>query len=72
MSKFFGSVNEVQSHNKSRHSDIALEKLWIMQCVWLRLCTTVAMGMTITNFWKLFFYGVKRDQYYKFIGIREF
>ena len=39
---------------------------------WLRLCTTVAMGMTITNCWKLFRYGVKREDYEKSIGIREF
>ena len=30
------------------------------------------MGMTMTNFWKLFRYGVKRDHYDKLIGIREF
>ena len=30
------------------------------------------MGMTITNGWKLFRYGVKRYNHYKFIGIREF
>ena len=42
------------------------------QCGWLRLCTTVAMGMTITNCWKLFCYGVKRYHYDKFISIREF
>ena len=41
------------------------------KCGWLRLCTTVAAGMTITNFWKLFRYGVKREHYDKFIGIRE-
>ena len=28
--------------------------------------------MNITNFWKLFRYGVKRDHYDKLIGIREF
>ena len=33
---------------------------------------TVAMGITITNCWKLFCYGVKRDHYEKLIGIREF
>ena len=27
--------------------------------------------MTITNCWKLFSYGVKRDHYDKLIGIRE-
>ena len=29
------------------------------------------MGMNITNSWKLFCYGVKRDHYDKFIGIRK-
>ena len=29
--KFFGSVNDVDSHNKSRQSDLALEKYWVTQ-----------------------------------------
>ena len=29
------------------------------------------MGINITNFWKLFCYGVKRDHYENFISIRE-
>ena len=72
MYKFFGSVNEEDSQNKSLQSDIALEKFWVAQCSWLRLYTNVSMGMTITNCWKLFRYGVKRDHYNKFIGNREF
>ena len=72
MSKFFGLVNELDSQNKSRQLDIALEKFWVTQCGWLRLYTTVAMGTKITNCWKLFCYGIKRDHYDKFIGIREF
>ena len=64
-------MNEVDSHNKSRQSDLALEKWWVTKCGWLRLCTTFAMGMTITNCWKLFFYGVKRDHYDKLIGIKN-
>ena len=70
--KFFGSVNKVDSHNKSRQPDLALDKLWVTQCGSIRLFTTVAMGMTITNFWKLFCYGVKRNHYEKLIVIREF
>ena len=58
-------MNEVDSHNKSRQSYLALEKWWVTQCGWLRVCTIVAMGMTITNC------GVKRDHYEKLIGIRE-
>ena len=38
----------------------------------MRLFTTVAMGMNITNCWKLFRYGVKRYHHEKLIGIREF
>ena len=62
MSKKNSAVNEVESHNKSRQSDLALEKWWVTQFVWLRLCTTVSMGINITDFWKLFRCGVKRDQ----------
>ena len=50
MSKFFGSVNDVDSHNKPRQPDLAVEKFWVTQCGWLRLYTTVDMGMKITNF----------------------
>ena len=60
VSKFFGSVYEVESYNKSRQLDIAPENFWVKKCDWIWLCTTVAMGMKITNCWKLFRYGVKR------------
>ena len=66
------AVNEVDSHKKSRQSDLALEKWLVTQCGWLWLCMTVAMGMNITNCLKLFRYGVKSDHYDKLIGIREF
>ena len=29
------------------------------------------MGITITNYWEMFCYGVQRDHYKKLIGIRE-
>ena len=54
MYKFFGSVNEVESHNKSSQSDLVLEKLLVTHCGWLWLYTTVSIGMTITYFWKIF------------------
>ena len=43
----------------------------MMQFGWLRLRTTFAMGMMITNYWVMFCYGIKRYHYVKFIGIRE-
>ena len=72
MYKFFRYFNEVDSHNKSRNSDLAMDKFWVTQYGWLRLFTKVSMGMTIANLWKLFCYGVKRDHYEKMIGIRKF
>ena len=66
------AVNEVDSHNKSRRYDLELEKYLVTQYGWLWLSTTVDMGMTINNFWKLFRYGVNRYHYDKLIGIREF
>ena len=68
MYKVFGSVIEVDSYNKYRNSDIALDKFWVTKCGWIRLCTTVAMVMTITNFGKLFHYGVKRYHYDKLLA----
>ena len=55
--KFFGYANEVDPHKTSRQSDLVLEKFWVTQCGWIRLYTTVAMVITITNSWKLFHYG---------------
>ena len=62
--------NAVDSQNISDHYNLVLGKFLVNQCVWIRLCTEVAMGMTITNFWKVFCYGVKRDHYDKSIGIK--
>ena len=70
MSKFFASVNEVESHNKSRHSGLALNIFWVNQCGWMQLSVEVSMGITITKLWRLFRYGVNRYNYEKLIGIR--
>ena len=69
--KLFGAVNKVEYHKKSRQDDLALEKFWVTNCGWIQLRKIFAMGMNITNIWKLFHYGVKRDHYEKLIGIRE-
>ena len=70
--KFYVSVKEVDSHNKSRWSDFVLGVFWVTKCGWLWLFTIVDTGMTLTNCCKLFRYGVKRYHYDKFIVIREF
>ena len=66
------AVNEADSHKKSIQYDLSLEKWCVTQFGLLRLFTTVAMVMNMTNFWKLFSYGVQRDHYHKLIDIREF
>ena len=43
MHKLFGPANEIDSHSKPRHPDLALGKYWDTQCCWLQLCTTVYM-----------------------------
>ena len=35
LSKFFGSVNEVDSHNKLRKSYIGMDKFRVAKCGWL-------------------------------------
>ena len=70
MYKFFGAVDEIESHKKSRQSDFALEKFCVTQCGWIRLYMIDVIGITITNCWKLFRFGVKRYYYEKLIGIR--
>ena len=65
------TVIEVESNNKQIQSDMALEKWWVTQCGRIQLCTTVSMGMTINNCWKLFCYGFKRYHYEKLISIKE-
>ena len=46
-------------------------KFGVTHCDWLRLCTTVSIGINVTRFWKLFSHGVKREHYEKVIGIRR-
>ena len=49
VSNLFDAVNEVDSYKKPRQSDLVLEKSWVTQCGWMRLCTAVVMVMNITN-----------------------
>ena len=50
MYKFFGYVNEVDSHKKPRQYNLALKKYMFTQSGCIRLCMTVSIGITITNF----------------------
>ena len=52
ISKFFKDSNNVDKHNQSRQSDLALEKKWITDDCWFRLGTTY-LGIGVTDTWKL-------------------
>ena len=45
----FGSVNDFDSHNNFRSSDLAPENYRVTGRGFLKLCTTVPMRITITN-----------------------
>ena len=59
MFKFYGSVNEVESHKKSRQYDLVLEKYWVNQWGWIQLCTSVDMVMTIKIYGNCFVMGLR-------------
>ena len=48
-----------------------MENLWVTQCGYIRLCTTLSIVITVTNFWKLFLHIFNREKYEILIGIRE-
>ena len=50
MYKFFGYFDEVNSHRKSRQSDLALENYWVTRCGCLCLCMTGYMVINIKKF----------------------
>ena len=52
ISKFFNDSNNVDKHNQSRQSDLALEKKWITDDCWFGLATTY-LGIGVTDTWKL-------------------
>ena len=70
MSRLFGSFNEFYPNKKPRQYGLALEKYWVNQCGWIHLCMTVAMGMTIYNFWNVYFNRVNIYHYEKLMGTR--
>jgi hypothetical protein len=57
VAQFFHDSNVIDSHNHARQFELALEKHWVTQDAWFRLNTTF-IGLTVTDAWKLFKYGV--------------
>ena len=72
MSKFFGYVNEIDSH---KNIDIHIQpwKIYgLLSVNWLWFCTTVGIRRTLTNFRKIFCKGFQIEKKEKSIGIIEF
>ena len=54
---YFSACNAIDNHNRTRQSDIVLEKYWMKHSVYFILATTVVLVMGITD-GKLLFYHV--------------
>jgi hypothetical protein len=52
VSTYFESGNKIDRHNHARQFLLGLEKNWVTQNPWFRVCTTI-IGMTITDAWLL-------------------
>jgi hypothetical protein len=60
VSQFFDDSNCIDSHNRVRQFELALEKRWFTRDPFFRLHTTLT-GMTVTDVWRL-------SQYHKLIS----
>ena len=59
MDKLFGSINEIDFHKKFQTFIFILGKV-LGHSVWLDMVMYYRfIGMTITNFWKLFLVGLR-------------
>ena len=59
ISNLYGYIHEVDSHKKSKHSDLALNEFWVTQCDWLQVCTIFYMGITIITSGKYCILGLR-------------
>ena len=52
ISTYFESGNKIDRHNHARQYWLKLEKHWVAQDPWFRICTTI-VGMTVIDAWLL-------------------
>ena len=71
VSKYFGKSNVIDSCNQSRQFDLKLEKHWLTECGYFRLCTTL-FGITITDCWNGYKFHLNSTHHHKHMGILEF
>ena len=58
LGRYFYACNAVDNPNRMRQYYLALDKFWVTQSVYLRLATTVVLGMGIADGEILYRYGV--------------
>ena len=72
LGRYFNACNEIDNHNRTRQSDISLEKYWVTHSGYFRLATTVALGMGITDGKILYYHGVAQGNEDKKISTLEY
>ena len=55
---YFNDFNTIENQNRMHKSELSLEKYGVTQCSYIRLDTTVALGMGITEGKLLFYHGI--------------
>lgn len=71
ISDYFQDSDVVDSHNKSRQYDLALEKRWSTTDCWFRLITTFA-GITATDSWNATRFHCTKESGFQDMDIKSF
>ena len=70
-SDYFKISNKVDRHNHIRQSELALEKVWITQCVFFRILTTI-IGINMTDAWLTYRWHMPASHEHKNVTIEDF
>ena len=58
LGRYFNAYSSIDSQNRIRYSDLAIEKYWVTQSGYFRLATTLAFGTGIKDGKLLYCHGV--------------
>ena len=71
LAEYFKNSNQIDKHNHARQSQLAVEKNLVTQDGYFRLWCTY-LGMTVTDAWKLYRFGLDTKHYNKELSIIAF
>ena len=71
VSRYFKYSDKIDSHNKTRQGDIALEKYWRTTNCWLRLSTTF-VGLNLADSWNAVRFHAADDSGFKNMPVELF